>query len=138
MRPPRLLREMRRDFVSRQAPGKQGCQFEDCLMPSGDVSSPTSLFPQAQAAPTNALAQAMTPLQAVGLANSLTQLQANQQSLAAKQATGDAYAGALNDDGSVDQAKLATALRGNPAAAFSLPETTDRMLSQTGAQTNLD
>ena len=80
----------------------------------------------------------MNPLQIIGAANALTQLRGNQQTLAARQATGEAFQGALNDDGSIDQAKLATALRANPAAAFSLPETTDRMLSQAGSQFNLD
>ena len=105
-------------------------------MPSGDVANPLLLFPRPPAQAQTSLLD--DPSKVVGLVNSLTQLQGNQQALAARQATGAAYADALNDDGSIDQGKLAASLRANPAAAYSLPETTDRMLAQTQGQTDLD
>ena len=65
-------------------------------MPDGSVPNPLALYPT----PPAPAAGAMNPLQAVGLANALTGLQSNQQALAARQATGEAFRGALRDDGS--------------------------------------
>jgi hypothetical protein len=78
------------------------------------------------------------PLQVIGVAQGITQLQAFQRDQASRQAIGQAYQGALNPDGSVDQARLSTALQNDPNAAYGLPDTTTRMLAQTAAQTDLD
>jgi hypothetical protein len=103
-------------------------------MPDGSVPNPLALYPT----PPAPAAGAMNPLQAVGLANALTGLQSNQQALAARQATGEAFRGALRDDGSIDQGALAASLRASPAAAYSLPEVAGLALNQATAQTDLD
>ena len=80
----------------------------------------------------------MNPLQVMATANYATQLQANRSALASQQATGEAYQGALNPDGSIDQAKLSAALQASPAAAYGMPETATRMLTQGAGQFDLD
>ena len=105
-------------------------------MPDGNPIA--SLYPQPQQQPQAGGLGSLNPLQVVGLANALTQGQALRSDLASRQATGEAYQGALNPDGSVDQSKLSAALQANPAAAFGMPETASRMLQQTSGQTDLD
>jgi hypothetical protein len=95
----------------------------------------SDLYPRPPAASTNALS--MNPKEAIGAALGITQLQALQRDQASRQATGAAFQGALDDDGNVDMGKLSTALRSNPDAAYGMPETTDRMLTQHTAQTAL-
>jgi hypothetical protein len=51
---------------------------------------------------------------------------------AAKQALGNAYQGALQPDGTVDLAKVATTLKNDPNAGFVLPEATSNILAQRG------
>jgi hypothetical protein len=51
---------------------------------------------------------------------------------AAKQALGQAYQGALQPDGTVDLAKVATTLKNDPNAGFVLPEATSNILAQHG------
>lgn len=103
-------------------------------MPDGNPIA--SLYPQPQTTPTGLAS--MNPLQVIGAANALTQNRVMQADLASRQATGEAYQGALNPDGSVDQSKLSASLQANPAAAFGMPETASRMLQQTSGQTDLD
>lgn len=104
-------------------------------MADGGVASPN--YPTAPAQPVNAL-MSMNPLQVLATANYATQLQANRSALASQQATGQAYQGALNPDGSIDQAKLSAALQASPAAAYGMPETATRMLTQGAGQFDLD
>ena len=103
-------------------------------MASGDIPAPQ--YPQAQPAPPSLAT--MNPLQVLDLANGVQNFQNNQQTIQARQATGEAFQGALNDDGSLDMGKLATALRDNPAAAYTMPETTQKMLTQGSGQFDLD
>ena len=98
----------------------------------------SSLYPQAPAAPTNALASAMSPLQMIGAAQGIAHLRAFQSDQASRQATGAAFQGALNPDGSIDQSRLSTSLQNDPAAAYGMPETTQKMLTQASGQFNLD
>ena len=65
-----------------------------------DGSVPAPQYPSAPAQPVNAL-MSMNPLQVIATANYATQLQANRSALASQQATGEAYQGALNPDGSI-------------------------------------
>jgi hypothetical protein len=99
-----------------------------------DGSIPAPQYPTYQQPPT----QSLNPLQVVGLATGVQQLQAFQRDQASRQATGEAFQGALNDDGSIDQAKLATALQNNHAAAYGMPETAQKMLAQGSGQFDLD
>lgn len=98
---------------------------------------PPPQYPQAQPAPANSLAT-MNPLQAVATANYVQNYQNNQRVMAANQAAGEAFQGALNDDGSVDMSKVAATLKGDPRAAYGLPDVTAKMLAQGGAQMGLD
>jgi hypothetical protein len=102
---------------------------------TGNVPSPNSLYPQPPAPPQpgNSLAT-MNPLQVLGLAQGITQLQGARADLASRQASGAAYQGSLNDDGTVDLTKLSSALRNNPDAAYGMPEAVSRMIEQRGAQ----
>ncbi len=104
-------------------------------MADGGVASPQ--YPTAPAAPVNALTS-FNPLQVLATANLATQFQANRSALASQQATGAAYQGALNDDGSIDQAKLSAALQASPAAAYGMQDTATKMLAQGSGQFNLD
>ena len=114
-------------------PGKQRHPNEDSLMADGIAS----LYPQPQSgSSTNALA--MTPAQMIGAAQGVAQLRAFQSDQASRQATGRAFQGALNDDGSIDQGKLSTSLQHDPDAAYGMPETTQKMLTQASGQFNLD
>lgn len=101
----------------------------------GDIPSPQ--YPGAPAQNGGSLAT-MNPLQVLATANYAQQFQNNQRTIAARQATGEAYQGAMNDDGSIDQGKLATALRASPEAAYGLPEVAGQALSQATTQTELD
>lgn len=101
-----------------------------------DGSVPAPQYPQAQPAP--ASLATMNPLQVVATANYAQQLKNSQQTMAANQATGEAFQGALNDDGSVDMSKVSDALRNDPRAAYNLPETTAKMLAQRSGQFDLD
>lgn len=105
-----------------------------------DPNSIASLYPQPTPSSGGSLAT-MNPLQVVAMANYAQQLQNsrqsfqnNQQLMDARQATGSAYQGSLNDDGTIDLTKLSSALRDNPAAAYGMSETVSRMLDQRGAQ----
>lgn len=102
-----------------------------------DGSIPAPQYPTNQQPQVQSLAT-MNPLQVVGMAQGVQQLQAFQRDQASRQATGEAFQGALNDDGSVDMGKLSTALQNNPAAAYGMPETTQKMLTQGSGQFDLD
>jgi hypothetical protein len=91
----------------------------------------TSLYPAPPSAPPQPLVNSMNPLQVLGAVDAARRLQANQ-------AIGQAYQGALNPDGSIDQGKLSSALAGSPAAAYGLPEASSRMLEQQRGQFDLD
>ena len=61
-------------------------------MPCGDVSNPASLYPQPAAAPPAGGSFAtMNPLQVIATANYAQNYQNTQKTMAARQATGEAY-----------------------------------------------
>ena len=103
----------------------------------GNGGVDTSLYPHAPASGGGGIGS-LNPLQAIGFANGALQTQALQRELASRQAIGQAYQGAMNPDGSVDQTKLSSALQADPAAAYGLPEATTRSLAQRSGQMDLD
>lgn len=104
----------------------------------GNGGVDTSLYPRPAAPSAAGGLGSLNPLQVLGAAQGVAQLRAFQQDQASRQATGQAYQNALQPDGSIDQAGLATALKNDPAAAYGLPDTATKMLAQGGAQFDLD
>lgn len=77
-------------------------------------------------------------LQAAMMRNQMLSGNNLQQTMAAKQAIGQAYQHNTNPDGSVNLPGLQSELAGNSAAAYSLPEATSTALAQRGQQINND
>lgn len=80
---------------------------------------------------------ALDPAKVLGMLGQVNALQRFQAEFGAKKAIGDAYTGALQPDGTIDQAKLAGGLK-NPAASYGLPDAVTTALGQRGQQLGLD
>jgi hypothetical protein len=113
--------------------GKHWPEKQGHLM--ADIPAPQ--YPTNQSQPTQSLAT-MNPLQVIAAANYAQQFQNTQRTMASQQATGEAFQGALQDDGSLDMGKLSAALQNNPAAAYGMPDTAQKMLTQGSGQFDLD
>jgi hypothetical protein len=81
----------------------------------------SGLFPQAPAAP-----KQIDPQQLLGMADGVNKLILFNKDFAARQATGEAYAGARNPDGTYDPNRLASGLARRPETNWNAPETAAR------------
>lgn len=96
----------------------------------GDVSSPQ--YPQPQAQPQNALSG--DPSKVIGMIGQLNANALFQQQFNARKAIGQAYQGAIGDDGSIDTQKLMQGIKDNPDAGFMAGEAAQGALSRQGQQ----
>lgn len=96
----------------------------------GDVSSPQ--YPQNSAQPQNALSG--DPSKVIGMIGQLNANALFQQQFNARKAIGQAYQGAIGDDGSIDTQKLMQGIKGNPDAGFMAGEAAAGALSRQGQQ----
>lgn len=96
------------------------------------TSGISGLFPQAPKPPSQ-----IDPSQLLGMADGVNKLILFNKDFAARQATGEAYAGARRSDGSTDINALVSGLRNRPASNWNAPETAQSMVNLQRGQAEL-
>lgn len=98
----------------------------------GDVGSPNALYPQAPTPGQGLLSG--DPSKVIGMVGQLNANALFQQQFNARKAIGQAYQGAIQDDGSIDTQALMQGIKNNPDADFMAGEASAGALSRQGQQ----
>lgn len=99
----------------------------------GDVPPPNALYPQPPAAGAGSLLSG-DPAKVIGMIGQLNQNALFQQTFNARKAIGQAYQGAIGDDGSIDTQALMQGIKNNPDAGFMAGEAAAGALDRQGKQ----